>query len=144
MKTTIIKKVLPLIVVALVGVALVTSCEKEKKEKKESNNIISSEDTPHVFTGNVIGTENCTSEIIGYLIDINTPDSVGWSLRLYDSIYDNVIKTYSVPTIHLNIGDRVSGTYQLLPDSLRSRVCHAMYPVYNVPEFVINYTEIIR
>ncbi len=37
MKTTIIKKVLPLIVVALVGMALATSCEKEKnKEKVES------------------------------------------------------------------------------------------------------------
>ena len=33
MKTTIIKKVLPLIVVALVGMALATSCEKENDKK---------------------------------------------------------------------------------------------------------------
>ncbi len=34
MKTALVKKVLPLIAVALVGVAMATSCEKEKNEEK--------------------------------------------------------------------------------------------------------------
>jgi len=138
MKNTLVNKVILPLVVALVLVAITTSCKKEQKPQHEEQ---STEEQSTFLQGSVIGTEKCTEEIFGYLIDVHTPSGIGNSLRYYDSTYSNVIKTYSVPPVELSVGDSVSGTYETLSSSSPSRVCSSMNQFFNVPELIINFSN---
>ena len=117
---------------------LLVGCEKEKKTE-----LMSETKVPNIngvnFQSVVIGTEKCSENIVGYLMDVCYPEGIGDSLRLSGILYSNVVKTYSVPQQSFNIGDTVSGTYQNKPDSLCDRICSAMNPYYDVPEIIVKF-----
>lgn len=85
MKKTILKKVLPLVAVALVGVAIATSCKKDKEERTDTQNPpdISQTDTTVVQIDTAVTNINLTL----------TPDSIRrlligtWQERDSDSFY---------------------------------------------------------
>ena len=120
------------------GAFLFAGCEKEKKTE-----LMSETKVPNIngvnFQSVVIGTEKCSENIVGYLMDVCYPEGIGDSLRLSWILYSNVVKTYSVPQQSFNIGDTVSGTYQNKPDSLCDRICSAMNPYYDVPEIIVKF-----
>ena len=120
------------------GAMFFAGCEKEKKTE-----LMSETKVPNIngvnFQSVVIGTEKCSENIVGYLMDVCYPEGIGDSLRLSGILYSNVVKTYSVPQQSFNIGDTVSGTYQNKPDSLCDRICSAMNPYYDVPEIIVKF-----
>ena len=135
-----LRKYLPLMAAALLAGAMLlfAGCEKEKKTE-----LMSETKVPNIngvnFQSVVIGTEKCSENIVGYLMDVCYPEGIGDSLRLSGILYSNVVKTYSVPQQSFNIGDTVSGTYQNKPDSLCDRICSAMNPYYDVPEIIVKF-----
>ena len=132
-------RILPLVaMVFLAGALFFTGCEKEKKTELMSETMVSNINDVN-FKSVVIGTEKCSENIVGYLMDVCYPEGIGDSLRLSGILYSNVVKTYSVPQQSFNIGDTVSGTYQNKPDSLCYRICSAMNPYYDVPEIIVKF-----
>ena len=129
MKRIILKTAL--LALAAVGMLSISSCEKEKEDV---NNSKSTE-----FNGEIIGSEICTNEIVGFLIDVYNPNNIGDSLLENGIQYTNVVKTYSISQDSATVGDVISGTFEILPDSLQSRVCLSMHQIYNVPEIIINH-----
>ncbi len=136
-----ILKKLPIVATAallMAGAMFLAGCEKEKKTE-----LMSETKVPNIngvnFQSVVIGTEKCSENIVGYLMDVCYPEGIGDSLRLSGILYSNVVKTYSVPQQSFNIGDTVSGTYQNKPDSLCDRICSAMNPYYDVPEIIVKF-----
>ena len=125
-----------LMAVAAAGMLSISSCEKEvnNAKSKEVNNAKSAE-----FKGEIIGSEICTNEIVGFLIDVYNPNDIGDSLLENGIQYTNVVKTYSISQDSVTVGDVISGTFEILPDSLQSRVCLSMHQIYNVPEIIINH-----
>jgi len=89
--------------------------------------------------GKIIGYEYCTSEMYGYLIEVQSPAGIGERLRLYDTEYVNVVKTYSKPENDLHVGDEINGIYQIMADSSICGYCQDIYLTYNVPEVIIKY-----
>ena len=87
----------------------------------------------------IIGSEICTNEIVGFLIDVYNPNDIGDSLLENGIQYTNVVKTYSISQDSVTVGDVISGTFEILPDSLQSRVCPYMHQIYDVPEIIINH-----
>ncbi len=133
------KTILPLVATAiLAGAMFFVGCEKEKKTELMSETMVSNINDVN-FKSVVIGTEKCSENIVGYLMDVCYPEGIGDSLRLSGILYSNVVKTYSVPQQSFNIGDTVSGTYQNKPDSLCDRICSAMNPYYDVPEIIVKF-----
>ena len=125
-----------LMAVAAAGMLSISSCEKEvnNAKSKEVNNAKSAE-----FKGEIIGSEICTNEIVGFLIDVYNPNDIGDSLLENGIQYTNVVKTYSISQDSVTVGDVISGTFEILPDSLQSRVCSYMHQIYDVPEIIINH-----
>ena len=120
-----------LLALAAVGMLSISSCEKEKEDV---NNTKSTE-----FKGEIIGSEICTNEIVGFLIDVYNPNNIGDSLLENGIQYTNVVKTYSISQDSATVGDVISGTFEILPDSLQSRACPYMHQIYDVPEIIINH-----
>ncbi len=89
--------------------------------------------------GKVIGYEYCSSEMYGYLIEVQSPAGIGGRVRLYDTEYVNVVKTYSKPENDLHVGDEIKGIYQIMADSSICGYCQDIYLTYNVPEVIIKY-----
>ena len=119
-------KILPMlatVVLLAAGIILFAGCEKEKKDSLQ---------------GIIIGTEKCSENNVGYLISVLHPDYIGDSLCLNELSYINVVKTYSIPQNSRIVGDTIIGKFQMLPDSLSTRVCPTLYPVYDVPEIIIS------
>jgi len=131
-----ILKKFTLMAVATAGMLSISSCEKEvnNAKSKEVNNAKSAE-----FKGEIIGSEICTNEIVGFLIDVYNPNDIGDSLLENGIQYTNVVKTYSISQDSVTVGDVISGTFEILPDSLQSRVCSYMHQIYDVPEIIINH-----
>ena len=131
-----ILKKFTLMAVATAGMLSISSCEKEvnNAKSKEVNNAKSAE-----FKGEIIGSEICTNEIVGFLIDVYNPNDIGDSLLENGIQYTNVVKTYSISQDSATVGDVISGTFEILPDSLQSRVCPYMHQIYDVPEIIINH-----
>ena len=77
-----------LLALAVVGMFSVSSCEKGEEDV---NNAKSTE-----FKGEIIGSEICTNEIVGFLIDVYNPNNIGDSLLENGIQYTNVVKTYSI------------------------------------------------
>ena len=119
-------KIMSLVTTAVLlaaGIILFAECEKEKKDSLQ---------------GIIIGTEKCSENNVGYLISVLHPDYIGDSLCLNELSYINVVKTYSIPQNSRIVGDTIIGKFQMLPDSLSTRVCPTLYPVYDVPEIIIS------
>ena len=131
-----ILKKFTLMAVATAGMLSISSCEKEvnNAKSKEVNNAKSAE-----FKGEIIGSEICTNEIVGFLIDVYNPNDIGDSLLENGIQYTNVVKTYSISQDSVTVGDVISGTFEILPDSLQSRVCLSMHQIYDIPEIIINH-----
>ena len=131
-----ILKKFTLMAVATAGMLSISSCEKEvnNAKSKEVNNAKSAE-----FKGEIIGSEICTNEIVGFLIDVYNPNDIGDSLLENGIQYTNVVKTYSISQDSATVGDVISGTFEILPDSLQSRVCLSMHQIYDIPEIIINH-----
>lgn len=89
--------------------------------------------------GKVIGYEYCSSEMYGYLIEVQSPAGIGGRVHLYDTEYVNVVKTYSKPENDLHVGDEIKGIYQIMADSSICGYCQDIYLTYNVPEVIIKY-----
>ena len=117
-----------LMAVAAAGMLSISSCEKEVNNAKSAE-----------FKGEIIGSEICTNEIVGFLIDVYNPNDIGDSLLENGIQYTNVVKTYSISQDSVTVGDVISGTFEILPDSLQSRVCSYMHQIYDVPEIIINH-----
>ena len=96
------------------------------------------EQNRNTIKGKIIAYEYCTSNVKGYLIEVQEPVGIGENIVLNETQYSNVTKTYSQPTATLNIGDHITGTYQQMNDSI-CRICSAQYQTYNVPEIVISF-----
>ena len=88
------------------------------------------------LVGSVIGYETCSNEVFGYLIKLNHPQ-IGEPILLYGEEIQNVVKTYSLPSRVLNIGETVRGTFNLITDSTRAIVCPHYYQIFHVPELEI-------
>ena len=88
------------------------------------------------LVGSVIGYETCSNEVFGYLIKLNHPQ-IGEPILLYGEEMQNVVKTYSLPSRVLNIGETVRGTFNLITDSTRAIVCPHYYQIFHVPELEI-------
>ena len=114
--------------VATAGMLSISSCEKEVNNAKSAE-----------FKGEIIGSEICTNEIVGFLIDVYNPNNIGDSLLENGIQYTNVVKTYSISQDSATVGDVISGTFEILPDSLQSRACPCMHQIYDVPEIIINH-----
>lgn len=99
------------------------------------------EQNRNTIMGKVIAYEYCTSSVKVYLIEVQEPVGIGENIVLYGTQYSNVVKTYSHPMTTLDIGDQVTGTYQMMTDSINCRVCTTLYPIYNVPEIVISFND---
>ena len=93
----------------------------------------------NLIKGKVIGYEYCTSEIYGYLIDVQSPAGIGGTVFIYGTEHGNVVKTYSKPENDFQIGDEISGVYQMMADSSICRICQDLYLVYDLPEVIIKY-----
>lgn len=89
--------------------------------------------------GKVIGYEYCTSEIYGYLIEVQSPAGIGETVYLYGTEHRNVVKTYSKTGKDLLIGDEIKGIYQITADSSICGYCQDIYLTYDVPEVIIKY-----
>lgn len=98
------------------------------------------EQNRNTIKGKVIAYEYCTSNVKGYLIEVQEPVGIGDNIVLNETQYSNVTKTYSQPTATLKIGDQITGTYQLMTDSI-CRICSAQYQTYNVPEIAISFNN---
>ena len=121
------KKVNIIITIALimiVSVFLLTQCKEQNWSSLE---------------GTVIGYEYCTSNIRGYLIEVQKPVGIGENIVINETHYSNVVKTYSQPTTALQIGDQITGNYQFLMDASFCRVCEALYQIYDVPEVIVSF-----
>ena len=122
MRKTILKTAL----LALVAVGCVSATTMKKKKEKEER--------LKPFVGTIIGTEECGSG--AFLINFISPDSIGSKVRIGDSRYYNVVKTYSISLDSLKIGDTISGTF--MPDTSKLlRVCDCQHLMYNVDKKVI-------
>jgi hypothetical protein len=89
--------------------------------------------------GKIIGYEYCTSEMYGYLIEVQSPAGIGGTVYLYGTEHRNVVKTYSKPENDLHVGDEIKGIYQIMADSSICGYCQDIYLTYNVPEVIIKY-----
>lgn len=119
------------IIIAVVMITMVCVCFLNRCKEQNQNTI----------TGKVIAYEYCTSSVKGYLIEVQEPVGIGENIVLSGTQYSNVVKTYSQPMTTLDIGDQITGTYQMMPDSTNCRVCTAQYPIYNVPEIVLSFND---
>ena len=116
------------IIIAVAMITMVCVCFLTRCKEQNQNTI----------KGKVIAYEYCTSNVKGYLIEVQEPVGIGENIVLNETQYSNVIKTYSQPMATLNLGDQLTGTYQLMNDSI-CRICSAQYQIYNVPEIVISF-----
>ncbi len=46
------------------------------------------------FKGKVVGAEMCTSSLMGYVIDISYPDSLGGSIMIDGTTYNHAVMAY--------------------------------------------------
>lgn len=120
----IIKFIITLILITIVSVVFLIRCEEQNQNTIE---------------GTVIGYEYCTSNIRGYLIEVQKPLGIGENIVINETQYSNVVKTYSQPTTALQIGDQITGSYQFLTDSSICRICETLYQIYYVPEVVVSF-----
>lgn len=139
-------KTMPIVAIAallMAGAFLFTGCEKEKKTSDDTTNSISNNGNAHSdsIQGIIIGSEMCSNDIVGYLIAAIKPNFIGKTLLLDELSYSNVVKTYSIPNNSPNIGDTVIGLFQFKPDSLNTRACPSLYPIYDVPEIIIDFSN---
>jgi hypothetical protein len=111
--------------IAMLSVGLFFACE-EKDENNTKNNTLA-------FKGKLIGTETCSSGVIGYLIELDYPSNIGRSID-FDGERQNVVKTYN--NIALPLNSTIEGNLQVLNQPI-DRVCQALYAQFNVPEIVI-------
>ena len=119
-----IKIIITIALIMLVNVFLLTRCKDQNWNSLE---------------GTVIGYEYCTSNIRGYLIEVQKPVGIGENIVINETYYSNVVKTYSQQTTALQIGDQITGSYQFLTDSSICRICETLYQIYYVPEVVVSF-----
>ncbi len=60
------------------------------------------------FTGLVVGSQLCSSSQIGYVIDVFEPDSIGESITISGTNYNNAVMGYKATRI-LHMGDTIKG-----------------------------------
>ena len=113
------------IMITMVCVCFLTRCKEQNR---------------NTIKGKVIAYEYCTSNVKGYLIEVQEPAGIGENIVLNETQYSNVVKTYSQPIGTLQIGNQIIGKWHFLTDS-SCRVCTAEYQVYNVPEIVISFQD---
>ena len=114
-------------VLALVAIGCVSATTMKKKKEKDER--------LKPFVGTIIGTEECAG--VALLINFNSPDSIGDKVYEGDSIYYNVVKTYSISLDSLKIGDTISGTF--MPDTSKLlRACDMDVQLYDGPYVIIN------
>ena len=101
---------------------------------KNDTSVIFKIDTASTLKGTVIGIEQCTDEMIGYLIEVSFPAYIGNTVY-YDGEHVNVVKSYFYSE-QLFIGDVIEGSYIFLDNF---RICNLLYPSFKVPE-VMFYT----
>lgn len=89
--------------------------------------------TTTYFKGTIIGHENCTKDITGYLIEIETPSNIGNDIY-YDGEKKNVVKSFN---IELQEGSIVEGFFQY-PDKTIERNCVSQFEHFAVPEIIID------
>ena len=111
--------------ITMVCVCFLTRCKEQNR---------------NTIKGKVIAYEYCTSNVKGYLIEVQEPAGIGENIVLNETQYSNVVKTYSQPIGTLQIGNQINGKWHFLTDS-SCRVCTAEYQVYNVPEIVISFQD---
>ena len=120
------RNILKTALLALVAVGCVSATTMKKKKEKEER--------LKPFVGTIIGTEECGSG--AFLINFISPDSIGSKVRIGDSRYYNVVKTYSISLDSLKIGDTISGTF--MPDtSSLIHLCDGDILTYGVHKKVI-------
>lgn len=95
----------------------------------------------NTIRGKIIAYEYCTSNVKGYLIEVQEPVGIGGNIVINETQYSNVVKTYSQPTIALQIGSQIIGSYQFLTDTSICRVCEALYQIYDVPEVIVSFNN---
>lgn len=118
------------IIISVIMITMVCVCFLIRCKEQNRNTI----------KGKVIAYEYCTNNVKGYLIEVQEPVGIGDNIVLNETQYSNVTKTYSQPTATLKIGDQITGTYQLMTDSI-CRICSAQYQTYNVPEIAISFNN---
>ena len=140
---------------AVVLVLSLSGCGKEPTNQSTNNSnenqlpiddSTSSEPQTETFEGDsiagyVIGYEYCSESVIGYLLQLHYPDSIGNSLRYCEVNYTNVVKTYSEADHSLSVGEEFCGLYRILPDSLTIRCCFTDGYIFPVPELEIQYDQ---
>lgn len=117
---------------ALIALSLLfmgVGCEKQNIESDLKNDLL---------TGKVIGFENCTESYVGCLIDVFSPNGLGETVYYDGEIYENVVKTYSITATSIQLGQIVTGEYQILPDSL-TKVCPDLYENFPVVEISLTF-----
>lgn len=117
---------------ALIALSLLfmgVGCEKQNIESDLKNDLL---------TGKVIGFENCTESDVGCLIDVFSPNGLGETVYYDGEIYENVVKTYSITATSIQLGQIVTGEYQIIPDSL-TKVCPDLYENFPVVEISLTF-----
>ena len=89
------------IIISVIMITMVCVCFLIRCKEQNRNTI----------KGKVIAYEYCTSNVKGYLIEVQEPVGIGDNIVLNETQYSNVTKTYSQPTAMLKIGDQITGTY---------------------------------
>ncbi|MGB4655172.1 MAG: hypothetical protein WBH98_07050 [Bacteroidales bacterium] len=157
-KFNLIKIVVAAIVVAL-NLSLMFACSKDNNDTTNAKNTqnveeVNNQDEEEIedsileFKGIVFGEEMCWGNSIGYLIELETPINVGKRVFYGPKERQNVVKAYNdiakfkIPDeIIKNVTAKdeitVEGLFHL-PEVQPSRVCTAMYPVFDVPEVIID------